>query len=48
MSVSHEDEMMGGRRRKERRKRDEPIPFADRRKGPRRREVDRRSEPRLN
>lgn len=46
MAAIRDEGMEGGRRRGERRKRQVPIPFADRRKGPRRREDAARSEPR--
>lgn len=45
MTASQDENMVGGRRRSERRKRQVPIPFADRRKGPRRREEAARGEP---
>ncbi len=46
MTANKDEGMEGGRRRGDRRKRQVSIPFADRRKGPRRRDDAARGEPR--
>lgn len=45
MAATNDEGMTGGRRRGDRRKRQVPIPFTDRRKGPRRRDEAARCEP---